>query len=39
MFTQIIDLVSGVFAGIFHFVSAFSSESFDAIYNLSSNVF
>ena len=39
MFSQIIDLLSNVFAGVADFVGEFSSQSFDAIGTLSSNVF
>ncbi|SLM89485.1 hypothetical protein CZ765_05775 [Corynebacterium casei] len=39
MFTQIIGLLSNVFSGVGEFVNQFSSETFDAIGTLSSNVF
>lgn len=39
MFTQIIDLLSNVFSGVADFVGEFSSQSFEAIGTLSSNVF
>lgn len=39
MFTQIIDLLSNVLSGVGEFVGEFSSETFDAIGTLSSNVF
>lgn len=39
MFTQIIDLLSNVLWGVADFVGEFSSETFDAIGTLSSNVF
>jgi len=39
MFSTIIDLLSNVFYGVADFVGEFSSETFDAIGTLSSNVF